>query len=123
MQPYGGDGETAELPPVKQLLLYAAGSASRGVFSILAPYEGTGTMLLIRPRGSALSSEARGAVAAHPVAEAEGMHISLDAVDSWEVPRAAMRTWAWAWARACVCGRPCMCVCVHRCACASGGPR
>jgi len=58
------------------------GSASRGVFGVFAPKEGSGVIILIRPRGAVVSGEARSALQCHPLA-AE-LSLTLEAVATWE---------------------------------------
>jgi len=79
----GSDGgTTAVAPGIKLLQLYAEGSASRGVFGVYTPHDSSGMMILIRPRGSAISADARSAMHGHPAAE--GMALTLEACDTWE---------------------------------------
>ena len=62
--------------------VYAAGTAARGVLGVMAPHEQMGLFLLVRPRGTAVSEQARSSLAAHEIANE--LHLSLDGVDSWE---------------------------------------
>jgi DNA polymerase epsilon subunit 1 len=65
----------------KLLVLYAAGSASRGVVSVCAAHARNGVLILIRPRGSTTSADARTTVLNHPAAV--DLTLTLEAASSW----------------------------------------
>ena len=75
--------ESAAATPLKQLVVYAAGSGTRGVLAAFAGWHKSALLLLVRPRGSALNDQARASLAAHPLASEEGYDLTLDTVDSW----------------------------------------
>ena len=75
--------ESAAATPLKQLVVYAAGSGTRGVLAAYAGWHKSALLLLVRPRGSALNDQARASLAAHPLASEEGYDLTLDTVDSW----------------------------------------
>ena len=69
-------------PPYKSLTLYACGDARRGSLLLLAEWHGSGTLLVVKPRGAALSDAVKAAVAAHPMAARCG--VVVEGADSWE---------------------------------------
>ena len=75
--------ESAAATPLTQLVVYAAGSGTRGVLAAFAGWHKSALLLLVRPRGSALNDQARASLAAHPLASEEGYDLTLDTVDSW----------------------------------------
>ena len=75
--------ESAAATPLKQIVVYAAGSGTRGVLAAFAGWHKSALLLLVRPRGSALNDQARASLAAHPLASEEGYDLTLDTVDSW----------------------------------------
>ena len=66
----------------KHLMLYMAGDRQRGVVGFVATWQRTGLLLIVRPRGTALSDQAKNVAQSHPLAD--HISIAVDAVDSWE---------------------------------------
>ena len=64
--------------------MYAAGEARRGVLLVLAEWHDFGTLLLVKPRGAALSDQAKPAALAHAMAR-RCAHLAVESADSWEV--------------------------------------
>ena len=69
-------------PPCKQVVLYAAGEARRGVLALLAEWNDTGTLLVVKPRGAALNDQVKPFAQAHAMAARLGL--TVEAVDSWD---------------------------------------
>ena len=71
----------------KKIAIYAAGGTSRGVLSVIAAHDGTGVMILVRPRGVATAPDARAVLTSHRVAvelAAAGNGLTIETADSWE---------------------------------------
>ena len=64
------------------LSIYASGTASRGVLGVVAAHEQTGLLVLVRPRGTAISEQSRATMQSHEAAAQ--LNLSLDSVDSWD---------------------------------------
>ena len=63
-------------------MLYMAGDRQRGVVGFFATWQRTGLLLIVRPRGTALSDQAKNVAQSHPLAD--HISIAVDGVDSWE---------------------------------------
>jgi len=64
------------------LSIYTSGTSSRGVLGILLPREQTIVLMVVTPKGTALSEHSRPTVQTHDAAS--NFNVSLTAVDNWE---------------------------------------
>jgi len=67
----------------KQLMVYAAGEARRGVLMVLAEWHDFGMIIVVKPRGAALSEQVKPAAHAHPMA-GRCANLAVESVDTWE---------------------------------------